>query len=134
MSVDSLIEHLPRLFSGLPGSSFGERELRFEPLRSEGRVNAEIHRLYTTEQTGENGPAAALVRYLPGATATPHRHPGYELIYVLSGELETDEGTFPANSLLVLPPGSVHGPRSKHGCLALAVWEQPVQPLSSAAE
>ncbi len=134
MSVDSLLEHLPRLFSGLPGSSFGERELRFEPLRSEGRVNAEIHRLYTTEQTGADGPAAALVRYLPGATATPHRHPGYELIYVLSGELETDEGTFPANSLLVLPPGSVHGPRSKHGCLALAVWEQPVQPLAATAQ
>lgn len=134
MSVDSLIERLPRLFSGMPGSSFGEQELQFEPLRSEGRVNAEIHRLYSTAETGENGPAAALVRYLPGAQAQPHHHPGYELIYVLSGELETDEGTFPADSLLVMPPNSVHGPRSKNGCLALAVWEQPVKPLASAAE
>lgn len=132
MSVDSLAERLPRLFSALTGSPFGERELRFEPLLSEGRVNAEVHRLYTVEQTG--GPAAALVRYLPGAKAQPHRHTGYELIYVLSGELQTDEGTFPADSLLVMSPESVHGPRSEHGCLALAVWEQPVKPLSSAAE
>jgi hypothetical protein len=134
MSVDSLAERLPRLFSALPGAPFGEREVRFEPLVTDGRVNAEIHRLYSTAQTGENGPAAAIVRYLPGAQAQPHRHPGYELIYVLSGELETDEGTFPADSLLVMAPDSTHGPRSKNGCIALAVWEQPVQPLARAAE
>ncbi len=73
-------------------------------------------------------PAAAIMRYRPGATAMPHRHSGYELIYVLSGELETDDGTYPANSLLVMPPGSVHAPRSPRGCVGLVVWEQPVRP------
>lgn len=51
----------------------------------------------------------------------------YELIYVLSGELATDDGTYQANSLLVMPPGSVHAPRSPHGCVGLVVWERPVR-------
>ena len=129
MSVESLAEHLPTLFCALAGESFAEQELHFEPLITDGRIGAEIHRLYSPQQTGENGPAAAIVRYLPGAAAQPHRHRGYELIYLLSGELEVGDRTYPANSLLVMAPDSVHAPRSLHGCLALAVWEQPVQPL-----
>jgi uncharacterized RmlC-like cupin family protein len=129
VSVDSLAERLPRLFSGAPGAPFVEQPLEFASLSSDGRIGAEIHRLYSTEQTGEQGPAAAVVRYLPGAVAKPHRHPGYELIYVLSGELEIGEVTYGPDSLLVMPPDSVHAPFSSRGCLALAVWEQPVQPL-----
>ncbi len=133
MSPDRLIEQLPSLFSGMPGAGFAEQPLSFEPLISDGRIGAEIHRLYSTGETGPNGPAAAIVRYLPGALAKPHRHRGYELIYVLSGELETDDGTYGPNSLLVMPPESTHAPRSPRGCLALAVWEQPVQPLETGA-
>lgn len=129
MTTSALSELLPVLFSGLPGTSFVEQELHFEPLTTDGRVGAEIHRLYTTEQTGPNGPAAAIVRYLPNANAIEHRHNGYEVIYILSGQLETDDGVYPANSLLVMPPASVHRPRSKNGCVVLVVWEQPVQPL-----
>ncbi|WP_267244237.1 cupin domain-containing protein [Streptomyces sp. PR69] len=129
MSASTLAEQLPTLFANLPSGEFGLAELEFEPLVSDGRVGAEIHRLYSTEQTGPQGPAAAVVRYLPGAEARSHRHPGFELIYVLSGELETEGGLHPAGSLLVLEPGSVHAPRSPKGCLALVVWEQPVQPV-----
>jgi anti-sigma factor ChrR (cupin superfamily) len=129
MSEQTLAELIPVLFTNLPGGSFGEQDLTFEPLTTDGRTGAEIHRLYTTQQTGPDGPAAAVVRYLPGAKAAPHQHPGYELIYVLSGQLETDEGEFPANSLLVMQPGSVHAPRSAGGCMALVVWEKPVQPV-----
>ncbi|WP_156727774.1 cupin domain-containing protein [Streptomyces apocyni] len=128
MSTSTLAEQLPRLFASLPSGEFGPDTLKFEPLISDGRVGAEIHRLYSTAQTGPQGPAAAVVRYLPGATAEPHLHPGYELIYVLSGELETEGGVHPTGSLLLLEPGSVHAPRSPKGCLALVVWEQPVQP------
>jgi quercetin dioxygenase-like cupin family protein len=122
-------ELLPLLFTTLADGSFGAQELEFEPLTTDGRTGAEIHRLYTTAETGADGPAAAVVRYLPGARSAAHRHPGYEIIFVLSGQLETDDGEFPANSLLVMPPGSVHAPRSASGCLALAVWEKPVQPV-----
>ncbi|WP_100836955.1 cupin domain-containing protein [Kitasatospora fiedleri] len=129
VAENGLAECLPVLFTELAGGRFDFQELEFEPLLTDGRVGAEIHRLYTTEQTGPAGPAAAIVRYLPGAAAKPHRHPGYELIYICSGQLETDEGVYPANSLLVMKPDSVHAPRSANGCIALVVWEQPVQPV-----
>ena len=122
-------DKLPNLFTGEPGSTFGKEEIDFQPLTTDGRSGDEIHRLYSTVETGPTGPAAAIVRYLPGATAKPHRHGGYELIHVLSGELETDDGVYPENSVLVMPPDSVHAPRSPHGCVALVVWEQPVAPI-----
>ncbi len=127
-TADQLSELIPSLFTGLVGEPFTEHELVFEPLVTDGRTSVEIHRLYTTAETGEQGPAAAIVRYLPGGTAKPHLHPGYELIYVISGELETDDGVYGPNSLLMMRPGSVHAPRSPHGCVGLAVWERPVQP------
>ena len=123
------INPLPLLFATLPSGQFGVVDLDFQPLTRDGRKNAEIHRLYGPEQTGPDGPAAALVRYLPGASAQTHRHLGNELIYVISGELETEAGVHPPGSLLSMDPNSVHTPRSPKGCLALVVWEQPVRPL-----
>ncbi|MFF9143389.1 cupin domain-containing protein [Streptomyces sp. NPDC055051] len=119
---------LPQLYTGIPGKSFGPVDYAFEPLMRDGRVGAEIHSLYSTAETGENGPAAAIVRYLPNGTAQPHRHPGYEIIWIVEGELETDDGVYPAGSLLVMPPDSVHTPRSPKGAVGLVVWEQPVRP------
>lgn len=129
--TDMIVEQpLPNLFTGVPGASFGQVPVLFEPLQRDGRVGAEIHSLYSTRETAEKGPAAALVRYLPGAKAEPHLHPGYEIIFILEGELETDDGAYPANSLLVMPPGSIHAPRSPKGAMGLVVWEKPVQPVS----
>ncbi|MGW5869065.1 cupin domain-containing protein [Streptomyces sp. NPDC055239] len=105
-----------------------ERRLKFTPLTADGRVGVEVFPLYTTEQTGPGGPAASLVRYHPGAAAAPHRHTGYEIIQVLEGELITEDGVHPAHSMLVLPPGSVHAPRTEKGALMLVVWEAPVEP------
>jgi anti-sigma factor ChrR (cupin superfamily) len=102
----------------------------FQPLTTDGRVGVEVHMLYSTRAETPDGPAAAVVRYLPGARAVPHVHPGYELIYVLSGELETDEGVYPPNTLLTMHPGTVHAPRTTHGCTVIVVWEKPVQPLT----
>lgn len=104
-------------------------ELRFEPLASAGRQGVEIHRLYSAEQTGEGGPAAGVVRYAPGAATPPHRHEGYEIIYVFSGQLENGPARYPAGSLLVMEPGSVHAPRSERGAELLVVWEKPVSLL-----
>ncbi len=118
-----------RIFTGTPGSNFVATPVSFEPLASAGRSEVEIHSLYSSSETGPDGPAAGIVRYLPGATAAPHVHQGFELIFVLSGELETDDGVYPANSLLVMRPGTVHAPRSPRGCVGLAVWEQPVRPV-----
>lgn len=121
---------LPTLYTGVPGESFGPTAMAFEPLLRDGRVGAEIHSLYSTRETGEEGPAAAIVRYLPGAKAEPHLHSGYELIFLMEGELETANGVYSANSLLIMPPGSIHAPRSPKGAVGLVVWEKPVRPVS----
>jgi hypothetical protein len=114
MSDQDVSTALPQLYGGTPGKSFGPVEYNFVPLVRDGRVGAEIHSLYSTRETGEDGPAAAIVRYHPSAHA--------------QGELETDDGVYPAGSLLVMPPDSVHTPRSPKGAVGLVVWEQPVRP------
>jgi anti-sigma factor ChrR (cupin superfamily) len=122
-----MTERLPELHTGPAGSPITKEDLTFAPLRLDGRVGAETHALYTNAETG--GPAAAIVRYLPGANAPAHRHPSFEMIYVISGELETDDGVYGENSVLVMRPGSTHSPRSEKGCLCLVVWERPVEKL-----
>jgi anti-sigma factor ChrR (cupin superfamily) len=123
----------PLVVRGLGQSTEDLAKLDFTPLRSDGRVGVEVHPLYTTEQTGSDGPAASIVRYQPGAGAATHRHTGYELIYVLEGELLTEAGVHPPNTLLMQPPGSVHTPHSETGCLLLVVWEAPVEPVEEAS-
>ncbi|NGZ99810.1 hypothetical protein G5V59_04385 [Nocardioides sp. W3-2-3] len=64
---------LQRLFrDGVP------EDLAFEPMQGDGRQDIDIHRLYSTAQTGSTGPSAGIVRYHPGASAAPHVHPGFE--------------------------------------------------------
>lgn len=101
-------------------------DLAFEPMQGDGRQDIDIHRLYSTAQTGSTGPSAGIVRYHPGASAAPHVHPGFELIYVFDGELEFDERRFGPGSVIVMEPGSAHAPASPTGCTLLVVWEQPV--------
>ncbi len=116
----------PVLIHGLDDPQRLLAELEFTPLVTDGRVGVEVHHLYTAADTG-GGPAAALVRYHQGAQAAPHRHTGYEIIHVLDGELITDAGTHPAHTMLVMPPNSVHAPRTDTGALMLVVWEAPVE-------
>lgn len=72
-------------------------------------------------------PAAALLRYEPGATVPRHTHVGWEYIVVLSGSQEDDNGEYEAGTLKVNPPGSSHDVSSANGCLVLAIWERSVQ-------
>lgn len=99
--------------------------LTWEPYGSDGRSNVQIHRLYDARIEG-TGPAAALLRYLPGARVPNHLHQSYELILVLEGELINDAGTHGPGTLEVCPPGSTHSLASDRGCVFLVVWEQPV--------
>jgi anti-sigma factor ChrR (cupin superfamily) len=118
----------PTILSGLDEPARLRDKLEFTRLTTDGRVGVEVYQLYSTEETGPGGPAAAIVYYHPGAAAEPHRHPGYEIIHVLDGELITDAGVHPAGTMLVMPPDSVHAPRTEKGVLMLVVWEQPVEP------
>ena len=103
--------------------------LEWEPYGDDGRANVLIHRLYDAREAGR-GPAAALLRYLPGARVPVHLHQGYELILVLEGELINDAGTHGPGTLEICPPGNTHALASQVGCVFLVVWEQPVVRLS----
>jgi anti-sigma factor ChrR (cupin superfamily) len=83
-----------------------------------------IRRLY-----GEcgDGPAAALLRYQPGASVPWHEHLGYEHILVLQGEQSDEHGRYPAGTFVVNAPGSAHRVVSEAGCVVLVVWERGVR-------
>ncbi len=119
----------PLIISGLDKAAELREKLEYTQLKADGRVGVEVHHLYTTADTGPGGPAASIVYYHPGAQAATHRHTGYEIILVLDGELHTEAGAHPANTLLVMPPGSVHTPHTEEqGALMLVIWESPVEP------
>lgn len=102
--------------------------LPWEPYGADGRSNVLIHRLYDARDQGQ-GPAAALLRYLPGARVPAHLHQGYELILVLEGELINDDGIHGPGTLEICPPGNSHALSTESGCTFLVVWEQPVKRL-----
>ena len=52
----------------------------------------------------------ALVRWPAGARFQRHRHFGGEEIYVISGELRDEHGTYPAGTWIRSPHGSEHQP------------------------
>jgi anti-sigma factor ChrR (cupin superfamily) len=91
------------------------------------REGVRIHRLY-----GDGtGPAAALLRYEPGAKIPGHRHPAHEHILVLSGSQSDENGRHRAGALIVNTPGSAHHVESEEGCVVLAIWAAPVEFLDS---
>jgi anti-sigma factor ChrR (cupin superfamily) len=115
-----------KIFADLIGNTASLAALPWEPYGADERRNVEIVRLYDTRADTPSGPAAALLKYKPGARVSRHLHPGYELIFVLEGVLNNDAGAHPAGTLEVCPPGSTHQLWSDTGSIFLVVWEQPV--------
>jgi anti-sigma factor ChrR (cupin superfamily) len=107
-----------RLFLSLDAEDLARRP-GYEPLRP----GVDILYLYKDEASGAS---SALLRYAPGAQVPAHVHPGFEHIYVLSGEQCDDRGRYPAGSFVVNPPGSGHRVWSPEGCLVLIVWQRAV--------
>jgi anti-sigma factor ChrR (cupin superfamily) len=94
--------------------------ISWEPFRDGVR----IHRLYGD---GVIGPWAALLLYEPGGRIPRHEHIGYEHIFILSGSQRDDAGELRAGTLVIHPPGTRHQVVSDAGCVALAIYEKPVQ-------
>jgi anti-sigma factor ChrR (cupin superfamily) len=92
--------------------------LAFEELRP----GVDIHVLHESP----DGARVAILRYAAGAEVPPHRHEGYEYIYVLSGEQGDERGTYSAGSFVVNEPGMVHRVTSREGCVVLIMWQRPV--------
>jgi quercetin dioxygenase-like cupin family protein len=126
--------HGAAIFKDLLNMSSVQHTLDWTAMKEPGREGVQIVPLYDTSDTGEYGPSAAIVRYLPGAEVKPHRHPSYELIFVLEGELINDSGIHGPGTLEICPPGSVHGLSSRTGCVFLVVWERPVTLVTPASE
>jgi anti-sigma factor ChrR (cupin superfamily) len=94
-------------------------QLTWQPFRE----GVEIHRLYGD---GVSGPAAALLRYQPGAEVPGHTHGGFEHILVLTGSQTDSNGEHVAGTLVINPPGTGHSVVSDGGCIVLAIWEKPI--------
>lgn len=108
------------------GDGFKRPDLAWQPWNEPGREGVDICPLFTPEQTGPEGAAALLIRFRPGAHGDSHEHRGFELMLVLDGVLEDDKGgCFPAGTLVLEGPGSVHQARSRQGCTVLAIRERP---------
>jgi anti-sigma factor ChrR (cupin superfamily) len=96
-----------------------QHTLRWAPFRE----GIDIYRLYGD---GESGPAAALLRFHPGARVPMHAHLGYEHIVVLAGSQVDENCRAAAGSLIVNPPQTSHSVFSETGCIVLAIYEKPV--------
>jgi len=88
------------------------------------RPGVTAHWLYNE---GDGGPCAVLLRYEPGARVALHEHPGYEHLLVLEGDQYDEDGSYPAGSLVIHPPGTRHSPGSVGGCVALLIYESTVK-------
>ena len=58
-----------------------------------------------------------------------HVHRGMEHIIVLAGAQKDADGTYGEGGMLVHGPGTSHAVASDQGCIALAIWERPVEIL-----
>ena len=95
-------------------------ELAWQPFRP----GIEIFRLYGD---GVSGPSAALLRYESGARLPEHAHVAHEHIVILSGSQQDEHGVYRAGTVLIHEPDTHHRVSSEHGCVALAIWNAPVQ-------
>lgn len=93
---------------------------QWEPL-AEGVFSSTIY------QTGDHSPRAALLHYLPGARVGAHFHAGFEHILILHGSQQDGEEIYDAGTLVIHRPGTSHTLFSAEGCIALGVWERPVE-------
>jgi anti-sigma factor ChrR (cupin superfamily) len=87
---------------------------------------------YKTLRKHTGGGLTILLKFAPGARYHTHRHPGGEEYYVLEGVLNDLGEDWPAGSYIWHPPGSVHRPFSKEGCVVLVVLAQPIERIKTA--
>ena len=107
------------LLNDLPNIATWQNKLAWQPFRD----GVEIYRLYGDNKSG---PAAALLRYEPGASVPRHTHTGFEHIYVLTGSQTDQNGEHQAGTCVINPPHSNHSVVSQAGCIVLVIWEKPI--------
>jgi len=61
--------------------------------------------------------ATSIVRYQPDSKFQKHTHDFGEEIFVLDGIFSDENGSYPAGTYIMNPPGSSHAPFSESGCI-----------------
>ena len=83
-----------------------------------------VSRLPLERVAAESGHTTSFVRFAPGASFPPHRHPQGEEIYVMDGVFSDENGDYPAGTYLRHPPGSSHTPFTREGCTLFVKLDQ----------
>jgi anti-sigma factor ChrR (cupin superfamily) len=79
-----------------------------------------VHYKVLRHHEGRRG-ITLLLQFDAGARYPAHLHPEGEEYFVLQGSLEDGGRTYGANTYVYQPPGSVHRPSSREGCLLLVL-------------
>lgn len=113
---------LSSLFEAIDVAEYGE----FFPL-TEGVSILPLYGRGARGESPQRGPSAAFLRYAPGASVPAHHHAGFEHILILQGSQRDERGIYRRGTCLISQPGSCHSVTSDEGCLALAIWNEPVE-------
>lgn len=122
-----------RIYRNLFDGGLHNGQLAWSAYVQPGRAGVDVEWLYTAEETGPDGAEAYIAHFQPGSHGDLHEHLGYEFLLILEGELHNDNGDrYPAGTLFVETPTSVHQVSSPNGCYALVVREKGTRPISPA--
>ena len=120
------VEVLTDLF----GEGLTNGQITWRPYVQPGREAVDVHWFYTGDETGADGAEAYISSFSPGAHGDLHRHLGFEILFILDGELVNDNGArYPAGTLVVERPDSIHRVSSPNGCKMLVIREKRTLPL-----
>lgn len=122
-----------RVYTDLLAGGLHNGQVKWTEYVQPGRSSVEVEWLWTGEQTGPDGAEAYIAHFRPGSHGDLHEHLGFELLLILEGELHNDNGDrYPAGTLIIEDPESVHQVSSPSGCIALVVREKGTRPLTAA--
>jgi len=94
------------------------------PWRNTPFPGVEWKKLYFDPGSGDS---AVLLRFAAGASYGAHRHPQGEEYLVLEGSMRDGEATYGAGTWVRHPPGSIHRPMSKTGCIVFVRLPRPIE-------
>ncbi|MER5640156.1 cupin domain-containing protein [Kitasatospora sp. NPDC002227] len=118
------------VFPDLLGEGLTNGTVDWRPYVQPGREAVDVRWLYTGDETGPDGAEAYIANFLPGAHGDLHRHLGFELLFILAGELVNDNGDrYLPGTLVVEKPDSIHRVSSPNGCKMLVIREKRTIPL-----
>lgn len=116
------------LFSG----GLHNGQLKWDSYVQPGRSGVDAEWLYTGEETGWTGAEAYIAHFHPGSHGNLHEHLGFEVLLILEGEMHNDNGDrYPAGTLFMEKPGSVHQVSSPSGCIALVIREKGTRAIAA---